>query len=140
MPPAQSWTLQKFHFLGDDWSIILYDNGFGETSSDSISIMVIKNAVRHSDSGADMSIGILVKSHERAVFYKKHTLGDDNLWFKSFRVDKKELETSPCLNNDSFTMACTLAFLDMKQQYQQEEKKITKMLEEMVMSPRTAKV
>lgn len=65
------------------------------------------------------------------------TLSNDAFWCKYLKVKKEELEVSSCLNKDSFTVTCTLTFLDMKQQQYQEEKKITKMVEEMATILRT---
>lgn len=116
-----SLTLLKFRFLGDAWSIRLYPSDYGRWCAASISIMVVNNAERRTAVGAYISIGILDQSHDGPIFYRKHTLGDlDNHWCKSLMIIKKELEASSCLNNDSFTITCTLTILDTKQQHHQQ--------------------
>jgi hypothetical protein len=113
-----------FRFLGHAWSIILSPNGTNETSTDSISIM----AMRHSDpesagSGIEVAIEILDKSHKHALIYKKQVLCDHNLCFRSIlKLNKTELEAASCINEDSFTIACTLTCLDTKQEQQDKEK------------------
>jgi hypothetical protein len=124
MPAASKLTLRMFRFLGHAWSIILSPNGTNETSTDSISIM----AMRHSDpesagSGIEVAIEILDKSHKHALIYKKQVLCDHNLCFRSIlKLNKTELEAASCINEDSFTIACTLTCLDTKQEQQDKEK------------------
>ena len=130
MPTASLLTVRKFRFIGFAWCIILYPNGSNETSADSISIKAVRHStsdisVVHSDSGIDIAIQILDKSNKHALFYRKQMLGGHNFVFNPLIVKKTELEAASCLNEDSFTIACTLTFLLDRKQQQEEKGKIT---------------
>ena len=55
-------------------------------------------------------------------------LGGHNFVFNPLIVKKIELEVASCLNEDSFTINCTLTFLLDRKQQQEEKQKITTMV------------